>query len=421
MTAKLDPGAQVIVWSKPGGLVYLLYVIKSPQSSMILHADHVLRAVINARLLVPLLLLLFNYFPDVLLPLIMLASFFARLFKMTNFAVKHSIKTPEMVENFCNDYYIPVEVHPVAPGRDKTITQFPEGKVLTRVLDLAPSVTVFRAFYIRTYSDGLFSFAKRSPSSPSCFSKSPDSIKNWSDHFFWVDAKVFPIPVSLYVGGALEKDPAPHLTARQEQTVRLLENNKAPFRRYPECFLCLVGLSPYYLFDKNTYPAFEGPDGKDMCLLDFIKTADPRKVQAVEVQKKDDQVKLLESTSHCFMPLVTPATGGSSSAAAPEVSAPAEVEPENVVPEDTYLDLTGTDEVVVTQLGKSKRKRLGKQSDTLPAKQLRKDHPSFATGTGGKTLAGLRQLMPTSPLVSRPSFQADVQAHVVQRLQFLSK
>ncbi|GJU47009.1 hypothetical protein Tco_1204275 [Tanacetum coccineum] len=72
---------------------------------------------------------LFNYFPDVLLPLIMLASFFARLFKMTNFAAKHSIMTPEMVENFCNDYYIPDEVHPVAPGRDNTITQFPKGKV----------------------------------------------------------------------------------------------------------------------------------------------------------------------------------------------------------------------------------------------------------------------------------------------------
>ncbi|GJZ29165.1 hypothetical protein Tco_0573812 [Tanacetum coccineum] len=57
MTAKLGPEAQVIVWPKPGGLVCLLYVIKSPQSSMILHADHVLRAVINARLPVPLLLL----------------------------------------------------------------------------------------------------------------------------------------------------------------------------------------------------------------------------------------------------------------------------------------------------------------------------------------------------------------------------
>ncbi|GJQ89256.1 hypothetical protein Tco_0000395 [Tanacetum coccineum] len=209
--------------------------------------------------------------------------------------------------------------------------------------------------------------------------------------------RVFPIPVSLYVGGALEKDPAPHLTARQEQTVRLLENNKALFRRYPECFLCLV----------------------EMGLLDFIKTVDPRKVQAVEVQKKDDQVNLLESTSHCFISLVTSAAGGSSSVvalevSAPEVSAPAEVEPENVVSEDTYLDLTEQDEVFATQSGKFKRKRLGEQSDTLPAKQLRKDHPSLTTGTGRKTLAGLRQLMPTSPLVLRPSFQTDIQAHVVQ-------
>ncbi|GJY35099.1 hypothetical protein Tco_0420477 [Tanacetum coccineum] len=161
MTAKLGPEAQVIVWSKPGGLVYLLYVIKSPQSSMILPMDHVLRAVINARLPVPLLLLvcfLSYLFHAAMLPYQVgdvpltcvaaidyvsgihvassdywLASFFARLFKMTNFAVKHSIMTPEMVENFCNDYYIPDEVHPVAPGRDKTITQFPEGKVALAV------------------------------------------------------------------------------------------------------------------------------------------------------------------------------------------------------------------------------------------------------------------------------------------------
>ncbi|GKA47607.1 hypothetical protein Tco_0740490 [Tanacetum coccineum] len=265
--------------------------------------------------------------------------------------------TREMVEMFCNDYYIPDEVHPVAPGRDKTITQFSEGKV---------------------------------------------------------DAKVFPIPVSLYVGGVLVKDPPPHLTARQEQTVRLLENNKAPFHRYPECFLCLVGLSPYYPFNENTYPVFKMPDGTEMSLLDFIKTADPQKVRMVKVQKKDNQVNLLESTSHCFMSLVTPAAGGSSYAAAPEVSAPVEVEPENVVLEDTYLDLTEPDvdqamarleEVTVTQAEKSKRKRLAKQSDALPAKQLRKDHPSLATGTGGKTLAGLRQLMPTSPLALGPFFR----------------
>ncbi|GKF32933.1 hypothetical protein Tco_0106133 [Tanacetum coccineum] len=102
---------------------------------------------------------------------------------------------------------------------------------------------------------------KRSTSAPSCFPKPSDSIKNWADHFFWVDSCVFPISVPLYTGGVLEKDPVPHLTARQEQTVKLLESHKAPFRRYPECFLCLVGLSPYYPFDKNSYPAFEYPNG----------------------------------------------------------------------------------------------------------------------------------------------------------------
>ncbi|GKA78351.1 hypothetical protein Tco_0784888 [Tanacetum coccineum] len=114
-----------------------------------------------------------------------------------------------------------------------------------------------------------------------------------------VDSRVFPIFVPLYTGGVLEKDPAPHLTARQEQAVQVLSSNKAPFRRYPECFLALVGLSPYYPFGENTYPAFERPDRTDMGLLDYIRTADPRKVQAVEVQKGEEQVTLLESIKHC--------------------------------------------------------------------------------------------------------------------------
>ncbi|GJS62228.1 hypothetical protein Tco_0657012 [Tanacetum coccineum] len=229
-----------------------------------------------------------------------------------------------------------------------------------RVLDLSPSVTVFRAFYIRTFSDGLFSFAKRSTSAPSCFPKPPDSIKNWADHFFWVDSCVFPISVPLYTGGVLEKDPAPHLTAHQEQT-----------------------------------------------------TADPRKVRAVEVQKGDDQVTLLESTRHCFMPLVIPAAGGSGSVAATEIPAPTERGQESVAEEDAYLELAdpgeGTamvrqsdEEVVTEQPKKIKKKRLTKQSDVLPAKRLRTDHPSLTSGTGGKTLAGLEQIMPSgSRLLAR--------------------
>ncbi|GJS76427.1 hypothetical protein Tco_0726308 [Tanacetum coccineum] len=199
------------------------------------------------------------------------------------------------------------------------------------------------------------------------------------------------------------KDSAPHLTARQEQTVKLLESHKASFCRYPECFLCLVGLSPYYPFDENSYPDFKYPDGSEMGLFNFIKTANPRKVQAVEVQKGDDQVTLLESTRHCFMHLVIPAAGGSSSDAAAEVSALTEEGQEDVAPKEAYLELADPDEgttavrqseeeVVMEQPKKVKKKRLLKQSDVLPAKRLRTDHPTLISDTGGKTLAGLEQI-----------------------------
>ncbi|GKC01253.1 hypothetical protein Tco_0987389 [Tanacetum coccineum] len=159
------------------------------------------------------------------------------------------------------------------------------------------------------------------------------------------------------MGGVLEKDSAPHLTARQEQTVKRLESHKAPFRRYPECFLCLVGLSPYYPFDENSYPAFEYPNGSGGCYFLLVVTADPRKVRAVEVQKGDDQVKLLESTQHCFMPLVIPAAGGRYG-----------------------YGRQNEEEVVTEQSKKAKKRRLQKQSDVLLAKKLRKDHLAPASG-----------------------------------------
>ncbi|GKC42350.1 hypothetical protein Tco_1060072 [Tanacetum coccineum] len=394
-------------------------------------------------------------------------------------ANKHSIMTREMVESFCNSYYIPDEVHPTAPGRDRTITQFPEGKVgvytrlfdycgyripltkffvavlkyfrihisqlspfgaarishfkvLTRVLDLGPSVAVFHAFYTRIYSDRLFSFAKHSLSAPFCLSKPPDSIKNWADHFFWVDSRVFPISVPLYTGGVLEKDSAPHLTARQEQAVQVLSSNKAPFRRYPECFLALVGLSPYYPFGENNYLDFERPDRTDMGLLDYIRTADPRKVQAVEVQKGEEQVTLLDSIKHCFVSLDAPAAvqqaSGSGSGTGPEVSAPSAEEnvvaEENVIPVGTYIDLVDPEcDLTVVEKGdaaqkqpeKAKRKKLSKQSDTLHAKRLGIDHSSLASRTGGKTLASLRRTIPEGSLLLGSSSPADVHTQVTVR------
>ncbi|GJQ98516.1 hypothetical protein Tco_0009655 [Tanacetum coccineum] len=347
-------------------------------------------------------------------------------FQMAKSVAKYSIMTQEMVDSFCEAFYIPAGVHPMAPGRDKTIIQFSAGKVgvytrifdycgyripftkffmavlkyfrihisqlspfgaarvshfevLTRVLNLAPSVTVFRAFYTRSYSDGLFLL-------PSALPQLRPALQNLRT----------PLKAGLIIFSGLILVPFPF---------PLLESHKAPFRRYPECFLCQVGLSKYYPFDDNSYPAYEYSNGSDMGLLDFIQTANPRKVRAVEVQKGADQVTLLESTKDCFMPLVIPAAGGSSSAAAAEVPVPTEERQEDVAPEDAYLNLADPDEdaiavrqgeerVVSEQPKKVKRRRLVKQSDALPAKKLRTDHPSLASGTGGKTLANLEQIMP---------------------------
>ncbi|GJV17587.1 xyloglucan endotransglucosylase/hydrolase protein 22-like protein [Tanacetum coccineum] len=168
--------------------------------------------------------------------------------------------------------------------------------------------------------------------------------------------------------------------------IRVFKNMESNGVPYPKDMPMRVYLS---LWDGDQWAT------REMGLLDFIKTADPRKVQAVEVQKKDDQVKLLESTSHCFMSLVTPAAGGSSSAAAPEVSAPevsapAEVEPENVVPEDTYLDLTEPDEVV-TQQSKSQKEELNAEwTPFLPSPCCRSEENVVVTPMSG--VAGSSQL-----------------------------
>ncbi|GJS09199.1 hypothetical protein Tco_0365995 [Tanacetum coccineum] len=170
----------------------------------------------------------------------------------------------------------------------------------------------------------------------------------------------------------------------------------------------------------------------DMGLLDYIRTADPRKVQAVEVQKGEEQVKLLDSIKHCFVPLDAPAVvqqeGGSGSGDGPDVSAPSAKENvvagENVIPVGTYLDLMDSEgDLTVAEKGdaarkqpkKAKRKKLLKQSDTLPAKRLRVDHPSLASGTGGKILASLRRTIPEGSLVLGPSSQADVHTQVTVR------
>ncbi|GJU59239.1 hypothetical protein Tco_1237005 [Tanacetum coccineum] len=69
-------------------------------------------------------------------------------------------------------------------------------------------------------------------------------------------------------------------------------------------------------------------------------------------------------------------------------------------------------DVAQRQPEKAKRKKLLKRSDPLPAKRLRTDHPSLASGTGGKSLASLRQSLPEGSLTLGASSPADIPTHV---------
>nr|GEW94201.1 transposase (putative), gypsy type [Tanacetum cinerariifolium] len=78
----------------------------------------------------------------------------------------------------------------------------------------------------------------------------------------------------------------------------------APFQKYPEPFICLVGISRYYTLDENTYPELLGDNDEEMDLLSFIWTADPMKVRVAERQSVEDEPRLLETTVGRVVPLL---------------------------------------------------------------------------------------------------------------------
>ncbi|GJV53266.1 hypothetical protein Tco_1449007 [Tanacetum coccineum] len=76
------------------------------------------------------------------------------------------------------------------------------------------------------------------------------------------------------------------------------------FWKFPEEFLCLVGLSRHYTLDEETYPLFMDKDREDMDLFAFIQTPDPTKVKVVEQKRKEVEPRLLETTVGRTVPLL---------------------------------------------------------------------------------------------------------------------
>ncbi|GJY50968.1 hypothetical protein Tco_0441815, partial [Tanacetum coccineum] len=150
----------------------------------------------------------------------------------------------EYLLEFTSEYGIPEGLHPELPGLEETIMDFPEGKVSVctkffkfanyriplsqflfdilgyyqihlsqlsvigtakvshfeincRVLNIIPTLNLFRVFYVPSYNSGWISFSKRPVKNTlQCYTKLLNLLKNWNNRFFWVDERIFPTVVA---------------------------------------------------------------------------------------------------------------------------------------------------------------------------------------------------------------------------------
>ncbi|GKB38099.1 hypothetical protein Tco_0883041 [Tanacetum coccineum] len=196
---------------------------------------------------------------------------------------------------FCEKFYIPEETHPVLPHRGDRMQERPAGKIglytrffdfanfrlplsaflvdvlrhfrinisqlfiigaakvsyfeiLCRVYGIVPTVGLFRCFYVNYKKNGWISFSKRSDNAP-------------------VDDFACPIFFPWHTAKNVTRDPAPAVADFNAQDYETLIGHPSLFWKFPEEFLCLVGLSCHYTLDEKTYPQFLHENGEGGQLL----------------------------------------------------------------------------------------------------------------------------------------------------------
>ncbi|GJZ08884.1 hypothetical protein Tco_0543167 [Tanacetum coccineum] len=140
-------------------------------------------------------------------------------------------------------------------------------KIMCRIHGCIPTVGTFHRFYVNSISNGWLSFSKRSGAdNPCCFSKNLDSLKNWNNHLFWINASVCLLSIPWFDGVFVKRDPLPTDDVVDLPLVELLDENCTLIRKYPKLFLSVVGLIRSFV-DSDIRPNFlrcddEGRPGK---------------------------------------------------------------------------------------------------------------------------------------------------------------
>ncbi|GKB78276.1 hypothetical protein Tco_0945171, partial [Tanacetum coccineum] len=244
---------------------------------------------------------------------------------------------------------------------------------------------------------------------------------NWNDHFFWVDEFVVPANARFgwFSGTNIVKDRAPTISEYNVEHANTLIAQASPFLRFPEEFLCWVGISRNYLLNKDTYPRFEYENGEEMDLNAFIRTADPRKVRIVERARAENERPIVTVAKHRTVTLlptsvVRPSRELSASIEREFVgdaggSGGGDQEIASVGGHDNVEPIVPTTDNVVAETEapgprRSKKKRVTRGSESIPAashppKRLRADYGTTGgSAAGGKSPSVLNRLLQDSLL-----------------------
>ncbi|GJY64570.1 hypothetical protein Tco_0466030, partial [Tanacetum coccineum] len=229
-----------------------------------------------------------------------------------------------------------------------------------------------------------------------------------------------PVNVVLLVSvSTIVKDRAPTISEYNVEHANTLIARASPFLRFPEEFLCWVGISRNYLLNKDTYPRFEYENGEEMDLNAFIRTADPRKVRIVERARAENERPIVTVAKHRTVTLlptsVVRPSGDLSASIEREFvgdaggSGGGDQEIASVGGHDNVEPIVPTTDNVVAEIEapgprRSKKKRVTRGSEGIPAashppKRLRADYGTTGgSAVGGKSPSVLNRLLQDSLL-----------------------
>ncbi|GJS62276.1 hypothetical protein Tco_0657060 [Tanacetum coccineum] len=342
----------------------------------------------------------------------------------------------EYLLEFTSEYGILEDLHPELPGPEDTIVDFPKGtvgvytkffefanfripisqflfdilgyyqihlsqlsvigaakvshfEINCRVLNIVPTLPLFRVFYVPSFNSGWMSFSKRpGKNTPQCYTKPLDSLKNWNNRFFWVDERIFPTIVDWRASAP--KDGMPTADSYSAANVSTLDTRQMDLFNLisaPNPSKVKTGIRPCAAHEMPLLTATTNR---------VIDIEDPTMASGSSGTPFTVERSPLDFDNENPAPIVTEGTGVEDQAQ--DVLAPGAPPKEAAATTEVVQEALREEEVVAMEPPVNKRrkqmrrKRVNEEVEVnVPPKVLRKDHVSSSAHSihGGKSLAAM--------------------------------